>query len=135
MTDQYVIPTPTQEIAENYIKKVHNEICIENRIKIIADKIDRIFKEIFHVEKITINYICHFKTNNTIIYKMNAPGVTLFLPEIPASCLWSDTDLHIALEMMKSDLHDEYIKAKKTYHESPEAKETFWQKICRGFGF
>jgi hypothetical protein len=136
MSDPYVIPMPTKDVAENYIKNLHNEISIENRIKIIADKIDQVYKEAFHVEVLTFNYICHFKTNNTIIYKISAPGFATFLPEMPVACLWSDTDLHITLEMMKSDFHDAYVKLKKARIDFIEStKETFWQKIKRGLGF
>lgn len=136
MTDQYTIPMPTQELAENYIKNIHDEICIENRIKTIAHKIDQIYKDALHIEVLTFNYICHFKTNNTIIYKISTTGFSAFLSEMPVACLWSDTDLHITLEMMKSDFNDEYVKLKKARISQLEnTKETLWQKICRGLGF
>ncbi len=136
MTDPYIIPIPTQDITERYIKNLHNEISIENRIKVIAQKIDQIYKDSFHIEVLTFNYICHFKTNNTLVYKISAPGFSTFLSEMPVAVLWSDTDLHITLEMMKSDFCDEYVKLKKARNDFLEStKETFWQKICRGLGF
>lgn len=127
------IPIPTQEVALSYLKRVNEDFIIETRTKSIANKIDKIIKDVYRIsDLISFNYICYF-TNNKLVFKLNGPSsISILLPSLPESCLWNETDLHIGLSLLQTDLEETYKQSKKL-DEKIEKPLTLWQRIKNWF--
>src|SRR5688572_15530215 len=109
MTEKTEIPKPTQEIAEAYLKRVNDDVIIEARVKEIANKIDAIFKRIYRIdEAIIFDYTCFF-VNQTLVFRLHGSTGKIQFPTLPTSCLWDETDLHINLNLLESDVFDGYV--------------------------
>lgn len=123
------IPIPTQEVALSYLKRVNEDFIIETRTRAISNKIDKIIKDVYQIsDLISFNYICYF-TNNKLVFKLNGPSsISILLPSLTESCLWSETDLHIGLSLLQTDIEETYKQAKKL-DEKIKKPLTLWQKI------
>lgn len=123
------ISIPTQEIALSYLKRINEDFIIETRTKLIANKIDKIIKNVYQIsDLISFNYICYF-TNNKLVFKLNGPSsISILLPSLPESCLWNEPDLHIGLILLQTDLEETYKQSKKL-NEKVEKPLTSCQKI------
>jgi hypothetical protein len=133
------VPTPSKEMVDTYTKNIHDEIAIEARVKVISDKLDVVYRDVFKIGEAELTYVCFFKRDNTITFKVILPsGNYFFLPSMPVSCLYDDADLHINVELVRSDLSDEFNKIKKVQKELEEkrlAEETGWTKFWNLFRF
>ncbi len=134
MTEKTEIPIPTQEIAQAYLKRINEDVVIELRVKAIANKIDKLFKKTYRVEdEVPFNYTCYFMDKKLVYKLLGTNGVSILLPSLPESCLWDDTDLHINMNLMESDIIDNYTKTKKLKDSLTEEPPTFWERIKSWF--
>ncbi len=134
MTETSETTLPSQEITEKYVNSILIENKIGERLKIIGKRIDQAYKKSFNIDdSVNLFYSCYFKPGNKIIYKVSdGKGVEAFFPEIDVSCIWNETDLHIAINMMSSDFADEYAKIRNALRDAEKSKPlTLWQKIKR----
>ena len=133
-------PILTEETTKKYLDYIFMELAVENRVKHITTKIDQAYKTTFKIpDQAGLNYACFFQLDNTLIFKVSTQsGYVAHLPKIPTACLWSDTELYIGIQLMITDLEEEYKKeiekAKKLLEENPP-EESLWQKIKKYFGF
>lgn len=136
MTDEIKtpeIPVPSKEICTSYIKRINEDMLIEHRVKEICKKLNANFVETFHLDdSIAFKTTAYWHHEDKISFKILLPtNVVMTSCEMTTSCLWDDTDLHINLEMVKSDLQTDYAKyrsfVKKIQDE--DMARSWWQKI------
>lgn len=136
MTTETHIPPLTEEIANQYLVRVHDDMLVESRVKEICKKVSELYSDVFRFQdKIPFTCTCYFDIKNRLLIKLRiAPDYVLSTGELPTSCLWNDTDLHINLQLMKSDFEAEYIKFKKKQKEIDDSKPpSLFKKIKSWF--
>lgn len=133
------IPEPTlpsQEITERYVTNLLNETKINERLHVIGKRINAAYKNAFKIDdSVNLLYSCYFKPGNKLLYKVaDGKGFEAFLPEIDVSCIWSDTDLHIAINLLSSDFGEEFVKMRNAARAIEATKvPTLWEKIKSWF--
>jgi len=133
MADKTLLPPLTQEVAQSYLKRINEDVVVELRVKEIANKIDELVKKVFRVsDEVKFTYTCFFMDKKLAFKLRDILGVDVFLPELPESCLWDETDLHINLNLMQSDLEENYSKIKKE-REKAVKPPSLWDKIKSWF--
>jgi len=106
---------------------------IELRVKTIALRIDAVFKKVYRIDDdVALNYTCFF-TEKKLVFKLTGGNLAFILPSLPESCLWDDTDLHININMMQSDLEENYNKMKKLKESEVDVPPTLWERIKSWF--
>lgn len=118
---------PTKDEAMGYLQIAKSTKIVEDRISMIADKINPLLKNIFKVhDRIELLYVCHFIDDKLHFSVRLPPHPALLLPPISESCLWNDTDLHIELNLLQTDLEE---IAKKVKDFKAEEVPSTWKKI------
>lgn len=129
----------TEEIINGHVQKLRIDKAINDRFNHIVLKIDFIYKEIFKIDaSYNFIYYCDFIAGDKICFRITEPVSKKYsiTAPFPISCFWDDADLHINLEMMKSDFVEERTKLKKSLEKiAEEIPETFWQKLVRWFSW
>ncbi len=133
MTEKTQNVIPTQELAQAYLKRINEDVVIELRVKEIATKIDQLIKKIYRVnDEVAFNYTCYF-TEKTLVYKLIGGSLSVLLPSLPESCLWNETDLHINLNLMQSDLEESFRNMKKQKETEVVEPPSLWKRIKSWF--
>lgn len=133
MTEKTPNQLPTQELAQSYLKRVNEDLVIELRVKEIANKIDAVFKKVYQVdETMVFDYVCYF-IDKTMVFKLNGANGKIIFPSLPESCLWDNTDLHINMNLLESDVVDARNKARKLKESEVVEPPTLWEKIRSWF--
>ena len=134
MTDNEEDSLPSQEIATKFVEDILTDAVMQNRVNHIMVKVDEIYREIFKIKGADIFvYTCVFTEDHKIVFKATdrLTKISCYLPSIPISCLWDNTDLSIHMRLIASDIGDEFRKYKKERNEQLEKipPKTRWDKF------
>jgi hypothetical protein len=130
----------TEDIMRRYVQKAKEDKAIQIRFSHIVLKIDAMYKDIFKIKDVNFTYACDFLEDDKVCFSagIKNTGVVIPFPTLPLSCYWNDADLHINLEMLKSDLIDVYNKAKNAKKEEDtkqQPKNSVWEFVKSLFRF
>jgi len=148
---------PSQEDVEGFYNKIEEarkaveiEKHINERMLAIVGKVDVIYRECYKIDNTHMLYYSYDWTKDKLITFQVQSQVLKTTGKIPGSlplaAMWDDKELHISMEMMKSDIYDERQQLKKLiedqkangtfdYASALQRREKFWAKIKRWFSF
>lgn len=127
---------PSKDEVNSYVDRLYNELKINDRLHEIGRQCALAFRESYKIEdEISITYSCLFTPEKKIKFKLKTSfGFEILTPDMDMSCLWAEPDIHIAINMMKSDFTDDFVKLRNAARELDKNTEpTLWERIRSWF--